>query len=197
MLALAMRSDNSSLHVIVNCSGEVVNGAGFRRRHVVGARLGRFHGPWLWCGAVPAAACRQRRTRRTARRQPYRRHPRLGDAAAASPSPTGPRAATAAITPASPVAASTPADDHAARRRLHPESLAATSAARTRTRTAAAAAAAAAGQVNGRHALVCDVSRSVCTRSVAVATRSHPEVVGDMSRVTLNFDLSKIPFVRF
>ena len=26
-------------------------------------------------------------------------------------------------------------------------------------------------------------------------TRSHPEMVGDMSRVTLNFDLSKIPFV--
>jgi len=25
-------------------------------------------------------------------------------------------------------------------------------------------------------------------------TRSHPETVGDMSRVTLNFDLSKIPF---
>jgi len=29
------------------------------------------------------------------------------------------------------------------------------------------------------------------------ATRSHPEMVGDMSRVTLNFDLSKIPFVHF
>ena len=28
-------------------------------------------------------------------------------------------------------------------------------------------------------------------------TRSHPEVVCDMSRVTLNFDLSKIPFVHF
>ena len=28
-------------------------------------------------------------------------------------------------------------------------------------------------------------------------TRSHPEMVGDMSRVTLNFDLSKIPFVLF
>jgi len=28
-------------------------------------------------------------------------------------------------------------------------------------------------------------------------TRSHPELVGDMSRVTLNFDLSKIPFVLF
>jgi len=27
-------------------------------------------------------------------------------------------------------------------------------------------------------------------------TRSHPEMVGDMSRVTLNFDLSKIPFDR-
>ena len=29
------------------------------------------------------------------------------------------------------------------------------------------------------------------------ATRSYPETVGDISRVTLNFDLSKIPFVRF
>jgi len=28
-------------------------------------------------------------------------------------------------------------------------------------------------------------------------TRSHPEMVGDMSRVTLNDDLSKIPFVHF
>jgi len=28
-------------------------------------------------------------------------------------------------------------------------------------------------------------------------TRSHPEMVGDMSRVTLNYDLSKIPFVHF
>ena len=28
-------------------------------------------------------------------------------------------------------------------------------------------------------------------------TRSHPEMVGDMSRVTLNYDVSKIPFVRF
>ena len=27
------------------------------------------------------------------------------------------------------------------------------------------------------------------------STRSHPEMVGDMSRVTLNFDLSKIPFL--
>ena len=27
--------------------------------------------------------------------------------------------------------------------------------------------------------------------------RSHPEIVGDISRVTLNFDLSKIPFVHF
>jgi len=31
----------------------------------------------------------------------------------------------------------------------------------------------------------------------AEPTRSHPEMVGDMSRVTLNFDLSKIPFVHF
>jgi len=28
-------------------------------------------------------------------------------------------------------------------------------------------------------------------------TRSHPETVGDMSHVTLNFDLSKIPLVLF
>jgi len=28
-------------------------------------------------------------------------------------------------------------------------------------------------------------------------TRSHPEMVGDMSRVTLNFDPSKIPFMHF
>jgi len=28
-------------------------------------------------------------------------------------------------------------------------------------------------------------------------TRSHPEMVGDVSRVTLNFDISKNPFVRF
>jgi len=28
-------------------------------------------------------------------------------------------------------------------------------------------------------------------------TRSHPEMVGDMSCVTLNSDLSKIPFVHF
>ena len=26
-----------------------------------------------------------------------------------------------------------------------------------------------------------------------IITRSHPQIVGDMSRVTLNFDLSKIP----
>jgi len=31
----------------------------------------------------------------------------------------------------------------------------------------------------------------------AWSTRSHPEMVGDMSRVTLNFDLSNIPFVQF
>jgi len=30
-----------------------------------------------------------------------------------------------------------------------------------------------------------------------VKTRSHPEMVGDMLRVTLNSDLSKIPFVHF
>ena len=33
--------------------------------------------------------------------------------------------------------------------------------------------------------------------TAAILTRSHPVMVGDMSRVTLNFDLSKIPFVHF
>jgi len=33
--------------------------------------------------------------------------------------------------------------------------------------------------------------------TLIIETRSHPEMVGDMSRVTLNFDLSKIPFVHF
>ena len=33
--------------------------------------------------------------------------------------------------------------------------------------------------------------------AITTETRSHPEMVGDMSRVTLNFDLSKIPFVHF
>jgi len=32
---------------------------------------------------------------------------------------------------------------------------------------------------------------------ITIKTGSHPEMVGDMSRVTLNFDLSKIPFVHF
>jgi len=36
-----------------------------------------------------------------------------------------------------------------------------------------------------------------CSKQVILQTRSHPEMVGDMSRVTLNFDLSKIRFVRF
>jgi len=42
---------------------------------------------------------------------------------------------------------------------------------------------------------------SVLTKRLAgkniLETRSHPEMVGDMSHVTLNFDLSKIPFVPF
>jgi len=42
---------------------------------------------------------------------------------------------------------------------------------------------------------------TVCGKNIAIKwlyeTRSQPEMVGDMSRVTLNFDLSKIPFVRF
>jgi len=35
------------------------------------------------------------------------------------------------------------------------------------------------------------------SRKIAVRTRSHTEMVGDMSHVTLNFDLSKIPLVHF
>ena len=35
-----------------------------------------------------------------------------------------------------------------------------------------------------------------CSRQLKI-TRSHPEMVGDMSRVSLNSDLSKISFVRF
>jgi len=30
-----------------------------------------------------------------------------------------------------------------------------------------------------------------------MTTRNHQEMIGDMSRVTLNVDLSIIPFVRF
>jgi len=33
--------------------------------------------------------------------------------------------------------------------------------------------------------------------SMQPRTRSHTEMVGDMSRVILNFDLSKIPLVHF
>jgi len=32
---------------------------------------------------------------------------------------------------------------------------------------------------------------------VTCKTRSHPEMVGEMLHVTLNFDLPKIPFVHF
>jgi len=40
--------------------------------------------------------------------------------------------------------------------------------------------------------------RVVCSQiCLQGKTRSHPEMVGDMSRVTLNFDLTKIPFVHF
>jgi len=35
------------------------------------------------------------------------------------------------------------------------------------------------------------------TNSTRMKTTSHPEMVSDMSRVTLNFNLSKIPFVHF
>jgi len=37
----------------------------------------------------------------------------------------------------------------------------------------------------------------VISIALTIKTRSHPEMVGDMSHVTLNFDLSEIPFVRF
>jgi len=35
------------------------------------------------------------------------------------------------------------------------------------------------------------------TPTMTQQTRSNPEMVGNMSRVTLNCDLSKIPFVHF
>ena len=56
------------------------------------------------------------------------------------------------------------------------------------------------------HAVVCAAPRRAvpyrtapyrAVDSLHQQTRSHPEMVGDMSRVTLNFDLSKIPFVHF
>jgi len=44
-------------------------------------------------------------------------------------------------------------------------------------------------------------SRNAATMMTAAAaattTRSHPEMVSDMSHVTLNHDLSKIPFEHF
>jgi len=36
-----------------------------------------------------------------------------------------------------------------------------------------------------------------CSFIMLVITRSHTEMVGDMSSVTMNYDLSKIPFVHF
>ena len=53
--------------------------------------------------------------------------------------------------------------------------------------------------VNVRHPIATDGILCVHKgrRRGSSQTRSHPEMVGDMSRVTLNFDLSKIPFVRF
>ena len=38
---------------------------------------------------------------------------------------------------------------------------------------------------------------TVTSTTNTVATRSHPEMVGDILRETLNSDLSKIPFVCF
>jgi len=37
----------------------------------------------------------------------------------------------------------------------------------------------------------------IISATLSINTRSHPEMVGDMSHVTLNFDLSKSPFVHF
>jgi len=42
-----------------------------------------------------------------------------------------------------------------------------------------------------------NIDVKVVTAMRKYLTRSHPEMVGDMSRATLNFDLSKTPFVRF
>ena len=42
-----------------------------------------------------------------------------------------------------------------------------------------------------------NMHRASTRRRAVKITRSHPEMVGDMTRVTLNFDLSKIPFVHF
>ena len=51
-------------------------------------------------------------------------------------------------------------------------------------------------ELSGGHRLLNtdDCSPETAT-TVTLQTRSHPEMVGDMSHVTLNFDLSKIPFV--
>jgi len=49
------------------------------------------------------------------------------------------------------------------------------------------------GTSKGTPVTICSISFDLLLRQ----TRSHPEMVGDMSRVTLNFDLSKIPFVHF
>ena len=42
-----------------------------------------------------------------------------------------------------------------------------------------------------------DCGHVFALRRPAFQTGSHPEMVGDMSRLTLNFDVSKIPFVCF
>jgi len=41
------------------------------------------------------------------------------------------------------------------------------------------------------------ITSPCCINCSQLRTRSHPEMVGDISRVTFNFDLSKIPCVRF
>jgi len=40
-------------------------------------------------------------------------------------------------------------------------------------------------------------NEQVTASTLVVTTKSHPEMVGDMSHVTLNCDLSKVPFVHF
>jgi len=50
------------------------------------------------------------------------------------------------------------------------------------------------------HAALCAIENEASQYNKEASpqkTRSHPEMVGDMSHVTLNFDLSKIPFVHF
>ena len=54
------------------------------------------------------------------------------------------------------------------------------------------------GQTTLRATSIYHISVGICDAAHNSANyKSHPEMVGDMSRVTLNFYLSKIPFVHF